>query len=73
MPLKKCDLCNKEDLTSFVDGRTVLGPWANMCCDCFVEFGTGLGIGRGQLYNWYGQDNVYRQEAGGSMPGKSFP
>ena len=30
------------------DGATTLGPWANMCDDCFAQYGIGLGLGRGQ-------------------------
>lgn len=30
------------------DGKTQLGPWANMCQACFDQYGTGLGVGRGQ-------------------------
>lgn len=34
----------------FVDGKTVHGPWANMCPRCHNEVGCGLGVGRGQCY-----------------------
>lgn len=30
------------------DGKTWMGPWANMCEECFETHGTGLGLGRGQ-------------------------
>lgn len=30
------------------DGKTVFGPWANMCEAHFQTYGTGLGTGRGQ-------------------------
>lgn len=30
------------------DGKTQQGPWANMCGECFVTHGVGLGTGRGQ-------------------------
>lgn len=30
------------------DGKTKMGPWANMCEDCFETYGVGLGLGRGQ-------------------------
>ena len=30
------------------DGRTISGPWAYMCEECFVRFGVGLGTGKGQ-------------------------
>jgi len=31
-----------------VDGKTTRGPWANMCDDCYMLHGIGLGTGRGQ-------------------------
>ena len=31
-----------------VDGKTKMGPWANMCESCFAANGVGLGLGRGQ-------------------------
>lgn len=31
-----------------VDGRTVYGPWANMCLECHDRIGVGLGTGKGQ-------------------------
>lgn len=31
------------------DGKTVAGPWAKMCEDCFNSHGVGLGTGKGQL------------------------
>ena len=30
------------------DGKTKMGPWADMCQEHFDEFGVGLGLGRGQ-------------------------
>lgn len=31
------------------DGRTIMGPWAYMCVDHWVQYGPGrLGIGHGQ-------------------------
>jgi len=30
------------------DGKTNIGPWANMCDAHFKEYGTGLGLGKGQ-------------------------
>lgn len=32
------------------DGRTVRGPWANMCGDCFQRYGVGVGLGYGQRF-----------------------
>jgi hypothetical protein len=34
----------------FVDGRTQMGPWANMCITCHRRHGVGLGTGKGQRY-----------------------
>jgi hypothetical protein len=45
-----CELCSHPLEDSFVDGRTKMGPWAKMCDGCHLEHGTGLGLGRGQLY-----------------------
>lgn len=30
------------------DGKTIMGPWAYMCDNCFSSYGVGLGTGRGQ-------------------------
>jgi len=46
----QCDLCHEAIAAAFVDGKTSMGPWANMCPDCFAEAGVGLGTGRGQMY-----------------------
>jgi len=43
--LPDCDFCG--DVAHY-DGKTKLGPWANMCEPCFSENGIGLGLGRGQ-------------------------
>ena len=43
--LPGCDFCSK---TAEVDGRTRMGPWANMCPGHHVEYGVGLGLGKGQ-------------------------
>ena len=51
-----CDLCRSPIVDGhFVDGRTVFGPWANMCPDCHKGQGQGLGIGRGQEYVGWAQ------------------
>lgn len=42
---KNCDFCGG---TATVDGKTIKGPWANMCERHFEEWGSGLGLGRGQ-------------------------
>lgn len=43
--LPKCDFCDEQ---ARYDGKTVMGPWANMCVLHFGQYGTGLGTGRGQ-------------------------
>lgn len=53
-----CDLSTPEDLPGyhdpvdkvFVDGKTRIGPWANMCMKCHRRDGFGLGLGKGQKY-----------------------
>ena len=51
--IEKCDFCGctLSARGLFVDGR--LGGqlmWGNMCAQCFVENGEGIGWGKGQLY-----------------------
>jgi len=45
-----CDLCKQEGITreAKYDGKTIYGSWANMCEECYKEFGAGLGTGKGQ-------------------------
>jgi hypothetical protein len=47
--IKQCDICGTK-ADSYVDGKTIYGPWANMCLSCFETKGIGLGTGKGQLY-----------------------
>lgn len=51
---EKCDICKGNFHTPgeeiFVDGVTIMGPWANMCASCHFDMGRGLGTGRGQKY-----------------------
>jgi hypothetical protein len=49
-PPKKCDICKCELKSVFFDAKTKMGPWANMCQDCFNKLGVGLGTGKGQKY-----------------------
>lgn len=50
---EKCDLCGVKIKSQkfWVDGRTRMGPWANMCPRCFGQYGVGLGTGAGQKYD----------------------
>lgn len=46
-----CDLCNhlgEPPHPAEYDGKTRMGPWANMCERHFRMYGVGLGMGRGQ-------------------------
>lgn len=49
----KCDICQTEITSVYVDGKTVYGPWANMCLYCHATkgVGLGLGLGKGQAYD----------------------
>lgn len=49
-PPSKCDLCSHPITKVFVDGKTRLGPWGNLCPSCHTGYGAGLGTGRGQRY-----------------------
>lgn len=50
--LPQCDICRYEENTPGIeanyDGKTVRGPWANMCERHFASHGLGLGTGSGQ-------------------------
>jgi hypothetical protein len=50
--LPTCDVCEHvfhvEPKRALFDGKTVGGPWANMCPTHFRDWGIGLGTGRGQ-------------------------
>jgi hypothetical protein len=43
--LPQCDFCAG---TAKYDGKTIHGPWANMCQQHFSRYGIGLGTGKGQ-------------------------
>jgi hypothetical protein len=47
---EKCDVCHSKVEDTFVDGKTVRGPWGIMCLGCHDEWGVGFGLGRGQMY-----------------------
>ena len=57
-PPTQCVICKAEITSEFVDGRTELGPWANMCMNCHETIGLGLGLGYGQHYKLTGDDWV---------------
>ena len=67
-PPEKCDVCKRPILLAFVDGKTIRGPWADMCVLCHQAFGRGLGTGRGQRYEsrhaWDGEELTWVKVAG---------
>ena len=48
--IKNCQLCSNSITKHFIDGKTAYGSWAIMCEKCHRNYGSGLGLGRGQLY-----------------------
>jgi hypothetical protein len=46
-----CDFCKEDGLKTpaRVDGKTRMGPWANMCEQHYLNYGIGLGTGKGQI------------------------
>lgn len=52
LEVKFCDIHKYEmgrpGVVAHYDGKTIKGPWANMCGACFDSYGVGLGTGRGQ-------------------------
>jgi len=47
-----CDFCGEWTAgTTFVDGKTRMGPWALMCERCFSIFGIKVAQGFGQRYS----------------------
>jgi hypothetical protein len=45
--LPPCDF-NAAHKKAWVDGKTKMGYWANMCQQCYKSYGVGLGTGFGQ-------------------------
>lgn len=61
-----CTLCvsqGKMGVPALYDGKTTLGPWANMCQEHFEVFGVGLGLGRGQMLVKEGETPTARKTA----------
>lgn len=42
-----CDVNHLHGQAAY-DAKTVFGPWAYLCEECFEHVGTGLGLGKGQ-------------------------
>ena len=54
-----CDICKNSCKNIYFDGATKMGPWANMCSNCFKQYGIGLGTGRGQEYH---KEDLWEQD-----------
>lgn len=46
-----CQLCKNTLANTFIDGKVAFGGWAIMCEECHKQFGSGLGLGKGQKYH----------------------
>lgn len=48
--LPECNIHKRDGaiVPAMYDGKTVFGPWAYMCEQCFGVWGAGLGMGKGQ-------------------------
>lgn len=55
----KCDICDRDTKSAYVDGKTAGGPWANMCLKCHKMYGCGLGTGLGQKYEMKASDDQW--------------
>jgi hypothetical protein len=65
--LKTCDICHTEKLLEYVDGKTIMGPWANMCLPCWARYSRShgaFGTGLGQLYYYRSQERAYEKVMG---------
>jgi hypothetical protein len=50
-PLGDRDDFGQKYKNTMIDGKTIMGPWANMTLESFRKYGTGrLGTGFGQRY-----------------------
>ena len=63
-PPSECDLCGDRLVTDFVDGKMLVGPWANMCMSCHALNGSGLGTGLGQHFRHRKDDGKWVKVAG---------
>jgi cytochrome c553 len=68
-----CDLCGLSILAVFVDGKTAMGPWANMCVYCHRANGCGLGTGKGQRYELQADDYWHKMVPASAPKGKRKP
>lgn len=58
-----CQFCQAK-CARYVDGKTRMGPWAEMCLPCHKKNGVGLGTGKGQQYEPNDAGDDYVKTAG---------
>ena len=56
----RCVLCMAESLDRYIYGvlrhsRT----WAELCIDCHIQHGIGIGTNRGHIHTWSKDTNTY--------------
>ncbi len=39
-PPNQCELCKSKVISRFIDAKTIMGTWANMCINCYATYGT---------------------------------
>ncbi len=62
-----CDLCKRPRVGKrFIDGKTDLDWRGIMCTSCHINYGNGLGAGKGQLYEYRRRGNCFVKIAGGA-------
>lgn len=61
-PPVHCDVCSLPLTDTFVDGKTIFGPWGKLCLNCHGNVGVGLGTGKGQKYKRDPENNVWYKE-----------
>lgn len=54
----KCDICDQQCHSTYVDGKTKQGPWATMCPKCHLAWGVGIGTGKGQRYSAISREKI---------------
>lgn len=59
----QCDICKQSLFSCFSDGKTIMGPWANMCDVCQGLYGYRYNQGLGQRYERQ-EDGRYLKVAG---------
>jgi hypothetical protein len=69
--LPDCDFTHEKPVKAKYDGKTKMGPWANMCQSHFDQNGIGLGLGRGQkliIKDKDSDDGARAEELDGTNP-----